>query len=215
MKTELLLIGGGGHCHSCIEVIESTGQFQIKGIVGLTLEVGDSVLGYEVLGSDDNLHELIRGCPHAIVAIGQIKSASLRVKAFEHLESLGAKLPTIIASSAVVSRHAKIGRGTIVMHGAIINAGSVVGINGIVNTHALVEHDAQVGDHCHISTSAVLNGRAKVGDKSFVGSGAVVHQCIRIGEQAIIGAGAIVDCDIGDHSIVHTRSHGTGMKINR
>ena len=29
----LLLIGGGGHCHSCIDVIEASGIYKIKGLV--------------------------------------------------------------------------------------------------------------------------------------------------------------------------------------
>ena len=29
----LILFGNGGHCKSCIEVIESTGTFRIKGII--------------------------------------------------------------------------------------------------------------------------------------------------------------------------------------
>ena len=30
---KIILIGGGGHCKSCIDVIEQAGTFQIAGIV--------------------------------------------------------------------------------------------------------------------------------------------------------------------------------------
>jgi len=33
MKKELILIGGGGHCTACIDVIEQEGRFAIAGIV--------------------------------------------------------------------------------------------------------------------------------------------------------------------------------------
>ena len=35
MKEEIILIGGGGHCKSCIDVIEQEGKYQIAGIVDL------------------------------------------------------------------------------------------------------------------------------------------------------------------------------------
>jgi len=33
MKSELILIGGGGHCKSCIDVIERQGKYRIAGII--------------------------------------------------------------------------------------------------------------------------------------------------------------------------------------
>ncbi|MBI4309254.1 MAG: acetyltransferase, partial [Candidatus Omnitrophica bacterium] len=33
VKKNLILIGGGGHCKSCIDVIESENKFKIAGIV--------------------------------------------------------------------------------------------------------------------------------------------------------------------------------------
>ncbi len=33
VKGKIILIGGGGHCKSCIDVIEQEGRFQITGIV--------------------------------------------------------------------------------------------------------------------------------------------------------------------------------------
>ena len=38
MVSKLILIGGGGHCHACIDVIESTQKFQIIGIIDIQLQ---------------------------------------------------------------------------------------------------------------------------------------------------------------------------------
>ena len=32
-KPEIILVGGGGHCKSCIDVIEAESRFTIKGII--------------------------------------------------------------------------------------------------------------------------------------------------------------------------------------
>ena len=34
-KDKIILIGGGGHCKSCIDVIEQEGRFTIAGIVDM------------------------------------------------------------------------------------------------------------------------------------------------------------------------------------
>jgi sugar O-acyltransferase (sialic acid O-acetyltransferase NeuD family) len=198
----LLLIGAGGHCHSCIEAIESAGLFQIVGMLGSQEEVGHIVLGYEVIGSDADLPHLLQRVPNATIAAGQIQSANLRIRLFDLAKQHGATFPVITASTAVVSRHASLGPGTIVMHGGIVNAGVKVGTNGIINSMALIEHDCVVGDHCHVSTAAVLNGGVQVGSQTFLGSRCVVHQNVNIGQRCVIAAGAIVQSDIPDNHTV-------------
>jgi sugar O-acyltransferase (sialic acid O-acetyltransferase NeuD family) len=190
--TPILLVGAGGHCRSVIEVVESTGKYVVQGIVGLRDQVGETVMGYPIIGCDDDLPNLILQTPTALVAAGQIKSASTRIRLFNQLNELQANVPIVVASSAIVSRHALVGLGSIVMHGAIVNAGAQIGINCIINSRALIEHDAVVGDHCHVSTAAVINGQARLGNECFFGSGAIAHQCVHIGDQSIVPAGTIV-----------------------
>lgn len=194
----ILLVGAGGHARACIDVIELQGQFEIAGLVGQPHEVGTRVLGYEVLGSDDELPSLVKRVPRALVTVGQIKTAEPRVRLFERLTELGCELPAITSPFAHVSRHAVIGAGTIVMHGAVVNASAAVGLNGIVNSQALIEHDAQIGDHCHLSTGTLINSGVRVGDRTFIGSGTSVRQGIVIGRDCVIGMGQRVVSDCAD-----------------
>ena len=192
-ETPIVLLGAGGHCRSCIDVIEWTGQYTIGGVV----ERADShargpVLGYPVIGSDDELPAIRRTYQYAMVTVGQIKSATERVSLYRRLRELDFTLSRIISPLAYVSPHAEIGEGTIVMHHAVINAGAIVGHACIVNTKALIEHDARVGDHCHISTAAVVNGGAAVGARSFIGSNATVAHNVRLTDDWFCGAGRMV-----------------------
>jgi len=49
MKEKIILIGGGGHCKSCIDVVEQQGKYQIAGIVDLPEKLHQKLLGYEVI----------------------------------------------------------------------------------------------------------------------------------------------------------------------
>lgn len=191
MKPKILLIGGGGHCKSVIDIIEQNGIYDIGGIIDQETLVGQKVLGYEIIGCDHDLTELFQRFHYAIVTTGQIKSPDLRIKLFSHLHAIGFITPSIISPRAYVSKHATIGEGTIVMHDALINAKAIVGKNCIINTKALIEHDTTIGDHCHISTGAILNGGTIVADETFIGSNAVSKEYTNIEKRSFIKAGSI------------------------
>ena len=133
MEGGLLLIGGGGHCRSVIDVLERTG-LPIAGIVQGEGCLAESVFNYPTLGQDADLNGLRSRYTQALVTVGQIKSPEIRIRLFCLLCDLGFQLPVIVSPLARVSPHAQLGAGTIVMHHAMVNAGAVVGENCIINT---------------------------------------------------------------------------------
>jgi len=191
-KKPIMLIGAGGHAVTCIGVIEAGKRFQIAGLVGRKEEVGRKILGYPVLGTDEDLPSLVRKSPYILIAIGQIKTPILRQKAYEKAGSLGAKFPVIRSPFSRVSPKAILGDGTIVMPGVIVQPGVEVGKNCILNSRCLLEHGVNIGDHCHISTGAILNGDVRVGSGSFVGSGVVVQEGTVLKAKSLIPMGKIV-----------------------
>ena len=175
-KQKILLIGGGGHCRSCIDIIEQADIFEIVGIVDKSSTQTETVFDYPILGDDDDLEELRRTIDHCLVTVGHIKSSKPREKLYNKLKSLNFYFPVIISPTSYISKHASVGEGTVIMHGSTINAGAHIGNNCILNTHSLVEHSAIIGDHTHISTSAVVNGGASIGSRCFIGSNATIIQ---------------------------------------
>jgi len=180
MKREILLVGGGGHCKSVIDVIELEDKYTIAGIIDRAELVGKDVLDYKVIGCDDDLEKFRQKYKYAFVTVGHIKSNAIRVRLFNRLKELGYILPTIVSPLAYISKYSTIQEGTIIMHQALINADAKIGKNSIINTKALIEHDVVVENNCHISTSSVLNGGVVVKENSFFGSNAVSKEYIEI-----------------------------------
>lgn len=199
MSKALILIGGGGHCKSVIDVAESVG-YNILGILDRAFPKGSTVLGYRVLGNDD-LVEPYLDKAEFIVAVGQIKSPDTRIRLNKMVKDAGGRLATIIASTAHVSRYATIGEGTVVMHQAVVNAGAQIGEGCIVNTFANIEHDVKLGNYCHVSTGAMVNGEAEIGEGTFIGSQSVVNQCVKICNRVVIASGSVVHRDIKEAGI--------------
>ncbi len=192
MKESIILFGGGGHCRSCIDVIEREGRFAIAGIVDVQEKLGEFVLGYQIIGTDYELPDLVKEHRNFLITIGQIKSPSIRIEKFEAVRKLGGIFPTIISPWAYVSKHAHIGDGTIIMHGVVVNANARIGENCIINTGAIIEHDAVIEDHCHVSTKATINGGTIVGRGSFIGSNAVTKEYIVVKANSFIKANSLV-----------------------
>jgi sugar O-acyltransferase (sialic acid O-acetyltransferase NeuD family) len=204
-KTPLLLVGAGGHAVSCIDVIERTASFSIFGLLDLPERVGGKVLGYPIVGADEDMARFIAQCPNALVTLGQVGAPTGRRRIVAALRSAGARLPVVASPDATLSASAQVEDGTWVGHGAILNAGCRVGTACIVNSRALIEHDARVGAYCHISTGAILNGGTVVEDDCFIGSGAVVREGITVGAGSFVGAGALVTRNCPPASIIKRR----------
>ena len=185
----LLVIGCGGHAKSVIDIIESTKLWEIIGLIGLEHEVGSSVLGHPIVGTDLDLPDLRMSSDSAVLALGQLPSPRPRQNIQQLLNQLDFKLPTLISPHAIVSQHSRLGEGSIIGHGAIVNANAQVGSYCTINTRALVEHDASIGDHCHISTGALVNGNVVLGTGCFIGSGSIIREGLVLPPDTVVSAG--------------------------
>jgi sugar O-acyltransferase (sialic acid O-acetyltransferase NeuD family) len=189
---DIILIGGGGHCKSVIDVISSTKEFKIAGIVDIKEKVGTKILGFPVVGSDDDLYKIVKSYKYFHISIGHILSNSSRIRVFKLIEELGGSFPVIKAYDAHVSSFSNIKQGTFIGHKVVVNAGVDIGMNCIINTSAIIEHDSIIRDHCHISTMATVNADCEIGESSFLSSHVVINRGIHIARQSRIFSGSVV-----------------------
>ena len=192
MSKNLILIGGGGHCKSCIDVIEQENKYHIYGILDLPNKIGQKILDYKIIGTDNDIENFIQQGFSFLITIGQLQSPKLRIMLYEKIKSAHGHLATIISPRAYVSKHAQIGEGTIIMHDALVNAGVTIGTNCIINTKALIEHECVIGNNCHIAIGTVLAGETKVGCGSFIGANSTLVQQSHIPSNSFIKAGALI-----------------------
>lgn len=186
---KLILIGGGGHCHSCIDAIELENKFKIFGILDTQDNLGREILGYKVIGTDADIATLAKDTAcYFLITLGQIKTPLKRIEIFNKLIEAKANIATIISPLAYISKHALIGTGTIVLHGAIINSNARIGQNCIINTGSIIEHDAIVESHCHISTGTILNGNTYIASGSFIGSNCTTQEGTKIEKSSVVPA---------------------------
>ena len=188
-KEKLLIIGAGGHAASCLEVILLEKKFNVLGFTDNKIK---NLNGFEVLGSDREIHKFRKKCNNIFIGLGSVKDISLRWLIYKRAKKIKFNFPVIISPRSYVSRFTSINEGTIVMNDVIVNANVQIGKNCILNNKSLIEHDVKIGNNTHIATGVVVNGGTKIGDNVFIGSGSVIRENVEIKSNSIIGMGSLV-----------------------
>lgn len=177
LRRSLLILGAGGHGKVVLDVAESMQCYETIHFLDDGKEIGEEVLGHQVIGKISECHLHSSNYTDAIVALG---SNEIRLELTKKLKELGYHVPTLVHPTSVVSQYTNIKEGTVIMPQAVINADAKIGKACIINTGAIIEHDCIVGDGSHIAYRAVLGGGAKVGCEVLVDIGAMVGRNIEI-----------------------------------
>jgi UDP-perosamine 4-acetyltransferase len=194
MRSDIIVIGAGGHAKVCIEIIREMGQR-----VAFCVAVADETncMGIPVLKDDIELLRLYEaGYRLAFPAVG---SNGVRARVAAYASEIGFQLITAVSPHAVVSPTAKLGSGVAVMPGAIINADAVIGDISIINTGATIDHDCRIGSAVHVAPQCALGGNVTVGDRTFLGIGCKVIPEVTLGADVMAGAGSVVIADISSN----------------
>ncbi len=194
VSKHIVIVGAGGHGRVCADNAEAAG-FTIHGFADDNHELGETINGHQCVANtfEDIKEHCQPGYRMFFVGIGD---NVLRQKIYTMAIELGYDIPSIIHPSAMVSRHAIVGLGTIVMTGAVINANAQVGEGCIVSVGSSVDYDCVIADCVQMSPGVAIAGGVNIGARSFIGTGASIIPGISIGEDCLVGAGAAVTKDI-------------------
>lgn len=208
----IVIVGCSGHAKVAIDTIEKESNYRIVGLINSSKDLVGSVLGYPILGCDEDLPRLVKdldiyGC---FIAIGDNWKRSLM---FEKLSSIVPKLVFISAIHplAYIAKGVEIGRGSILMAGALVNSASKVGDFCILNSNSSLDHDGIMEKFSALQPGAITGGNVQIGAFSVICLGANLIQGIKIGQNSIVGAGSLVLHDIPENSV----AYGVPAKVVR
>lgn len=189
---DISIYGAGGHCNAIVELIKSSGDYNITAIVDDSPST-TNILGIPVRSDRSQLTTGDSLC----IAIG---SNEIRKRIATQFKM---EYPSFIHESAVVYPSASIGLGTVVFPLAVIDAAVQIGNHCIINNHATVSHNVVIGDFVHVAIQAAIAGGTLIGEGTLIGAGSIVLPDVKIGKWATIGAGAVVTKDVPDNAVVY------------
>ncbi|WP_413570395.1 hypothetical protein ACLWBD_07520 [Bdellovibrio sp. HCB117] len=176
MKTQIFIIGCGGHSKVVTEVLVAMQKWDIVGYIDEHPKSG-VFLGQPVFNSLAALSAKFPSVKSAFVAIGDNGKRKLWYK---NLESSNHSIPWIAHPTAYVSPTATVGAGSLIGAKSSIGPYSAIGCGVIINTGAIIDHDCEVGNFSHIGQGAITCGGVHVGSEVLVGPGCVLEKMTQI-----------------------------------
>lgn len=182
------ILGASGHGKVIAEIAELNGYQNIVFFDDRWPSL-KFVEHWSVSGDTSMLLSNVKEYDLIVVAIGHNATRCAKQR---ELTSAGANFGVLVHPSAVISKCANIGKGSVVMANAVVNPFSHLGVSCIINTGSTVDHDCKLAEGVHISPGVNLAGGVEVGKNTWIGIGSQVKQLVVIGCDAIVGAGSTV-----------------------
>lgn len=208
----VLIYGSSGHAKAVIDVVKSSGLYDIVGLLDDFRNKGEITHGHIILGNKTDLTDLIR--KHDIkgifIGIGDNFQRSLIYKRISNIAPQLIFYKAMHADSTVDS-DVHIGEGTIIMPGVRIGGGSKIGKFCLLNTNSLLSHDSNMDDFSSLAPGVNTGGSCMIGNHTAVCIGATISHNINIGDHCVIGAGSVVLHDVPSFMLVH----GAPARIKR
>ncbi len=199
---KILIFGTGGHSKVIVDIILHEGEYEIAGFIDNALNVNKTVLGYKVLGQDEDLANLItdNSIIGGVIAIGDNYS---REKITRNIYKFYKNFTFIncIHPSAQIASDVSMGVGNVIMAGSVVNSSTSIGSHCILNTNSSVDHDNVMLDFSSIAPNAATGGNVQIGERSTLGIGSTVLEGISIGPDSLVGGGSLVLADVKPKSI--------------
>jgi sugar O-acyltransferase (sialic acid O-acetyltransferase NeuD family) len=205
-KKNIVVIGAGLHGLYCLDILEKTADYHIIGLIDSLSGLGSSKHGYQVIGRQERLPQLIQQFDifGGVIALGDNYE---RWKVHYQLQALAPNFNFInaIHPTAVIGKDVSLGKGVVVGPGAIINPGCKLGDMVHLANGVSLGTQNEFASYTSISSRSNTGGLVKVGTGSAITMGVTIIDRLNIGSNTVVGAGSLVLSDLDDNIVAYGR----------
>lgn len=192
---EIIIIGCNGNCADIAEAVEALAAkgepVKVAGFLDDAEAVrGGTIAGYPVLGRIADAAQFAGA--HFVNGIGSPKSYRFKADIIARTGIPDERWATVIHPTAVVSRHATVGGGTVLLANVSVGAGARIGRHCMVLQNSVVSHDSVVGDYSALATGVCVSGGCAIGDNCYIGGNVSIRDGITVAPGSLIGIGSVV-----------------------
>tara|TARA_B100001057_G_C22508757_1_gene817021 strand:+ start:68 stop:682 length:615 start_codon:yes stop_codon:yes gene_type:complete len=189
MNKKIILIGGGTHATSILNLLER--NFPKYKIFGYT-DSKKTKLKINYLGKDESIFKKYnKNSVLLVMSIGV--NTKIRSKVFKIFKKKRYNFITIIDKTSVVAASSQISEGSIIFPNSSVGPKTVIKKNVVIHTAAVIEHDSVVEENSYVGPSAVVCGNSKVGKNCLVGANSCIIEYIKMPNNSILGASGLLN----------------------
>lgn len=198
MRTsKIVLIGLSGNTLEVFEAVDA--QYKILAILSDNSQHGTQFEGVPILP----LSQAVRfSDAQFLFLIGSEKSYLQRKVLIQGLSIPTQRYARFIDPSALVSRFAKLGDGTVLHSGVTVTSNAVLGDHVMVLPQSIIHHDVTIGAYSIIGANVTLSGSVQIGESCYIGSASSIRNNVKIGDGALIGMAANVVSDVAPGAVM-------------
>lgn len=186
-QNSIYLFGGQGTARMLIDLLQTTACYKIEGIIDDQLDVGSTIDGVEVIGTEDWFIKKFKDTnTNLALAFTQLNNLKKRYEKYKILKKLGFNFPTIIHKDARVERSCEISEGCIILSGSILGSHAKLAPMNFVNTGSIVSHEVIAGPNNHFAPGCAVAGKVDIGSNNVIGMNASIYMGISITDNHVI-----------------------------
>jgi sugar O-acyltransferase (sialic acid O-acetyltransferase NeuD family) len=208
-----------------LDTLERSREYSPVGFVDSFKEKGTKINGYEVLGTEFDLPELVDKFKvfGGVIAIGDNRARRLMAERISNFIP-GFHFVSLVHPTACIGKDVCLGNGVVLLPGVIVNANSSIGDHCILNTRSSLGHEGIMQPFSSLAPGVSTGGNLFLGKGSAISIGSTVIEGINIGSESLVGAGSLVLEDVPDGVIVfgsparvvrHRREGEPYLSLNR
>ncbi len=177
IKDKILFVGAKGGAKMCIDILNSTNQFELVGLVDYTLPKGQLFYGSVILGDNFELEKYLNmGVSNIVIAFSTKYQLDLREELIFTMEKMGFTFPNLIHSKANLEPTVRLGKGNIIANNTYLGSDVEIGNFNFFNPNTTICHDVTIGNNNHFSSGSVLSGYVSIKNNSLIGINTVIKE---------------------------------------
>ena len=189
MIKKIYIIGAGSYGEAIADLAEHCG-YQVAGYYDDDESKKETMcMGSKVIGKIEISEEKVQGKLFAI-AIGNNK---IRESIAKKILDCGGLLPSLVHSTAVISKQVSIGTGCFVHSQSFLWTKVSVADFCIVSPQVVLAHHTEMLQSSFVSAGSNIGANIQIGQRAFIGIGSTLMTGIsQIGSDSVVGAGSVV-----------------------
>jgi acetyltransferase EpsM len=203
---KLIIIGGMGNgsvVASAVDDINDENQkngrdpaWEMLGFLNDGDPVGTVINGYPVLGVPEDITETRFQDVEIFFALISLRYGDNNAKRLENMGLSKDRFATIIHPTAIISKHAMIGKGVAIMPLVHIGPNCEIGNHVSLFGNCFVGHNSKLADYTYVANNACIGADVKLEKGSYLGTNATTLEGVTLGGWCIVGIGSVVIRDI-------------------
>ncbi|MEQ8553616.1 MAG: hypothetical protein RLO17_19860 [Cyclobacteriaceae bacterium] len=204
---KLIIIGGFGNGTVVQSTVEDINTIQKEwDLIGfLNDREGGPINGLPVLGKiNKNTIDQFLKDPEIFFfySLISVKMNHKFLSKLLDLEIPKERFATIIHPTAVISKFAKIGRGSCIQPFVSVGPNTQIGNHVQIFAQSLIGHGAVLEDYSYVANNACIGADVHLKEGAYVGTNATTLEFVTLGKWSITGIGAVVLRNVPDYAKV-------------